>query len=245
MSTNSQSSSFIPKRRSVSYRKSNQGKQLFIFSVVVYGVCFLVLLAAGSVTLYKSFLTSKLTQEVALLDGEISVFQESKFFEVTDFDTLLRSVGSLAASAPATTRFLGLLGESVVASVQITELELKRIDAESYQVTGSFTADNLDSVVAQRSAWTGSELFSQFVVEDTTISKPSVTTVDGVIKTTLPEVEFTLDAVVPVSVIVYQSDANSSKDTDLSTISSLSSQVSLPLANGHFVAPTTTTLVNP
>ncbi len=145
----STNTSFIPKRNPT---KNNHSKapRIFIGTLIIQVIFFAVLIAALGVFAYERKLNNDLEKEVLALNSVISSFSEEDMQKIINLDTRLVQAKDRLTHTASIVSLFDAIEDSTIESIQIKNLEIKRLDDTKLTIESEMLADSFDSVLFQR-----------------------------------------------------------------------------------------------
>ncbi len=145
----SSNTSFIPKRNPTKSSHSS-APRIFIGTLIVQILFFAVLIAALGVFAYERKLNSDLSKEVLALNNVISSFSEEDMQKIINIDTRLAQTKDRLTHTVSIVSLFDAIEASTLESIQIKNLEIKRLDDTKLSIESEMIADSFDSVLFQR-----------------------------------------------------------------------------------------------
>lgn len=190
-------SSFIPKQGPAKRRKSTSTRQVYFFTLISYAVLLASFIAAGGVFFYDRYVNAQLDQQVAVLNGEIGIFNEADMQRVLEFDRRLNQAQNRLSNSTSIVSVFEALEDSVTNDIQIDTLSIERKGDETYKLSATIVTDSFDATIFQRGIFQSSNIISSVDIADVNTADLS----DG--EEFIPRVNFTADLEIPLNDVPF------------------------------------------
>lgn len=162
----SSNTSFIPKRNPAQKERQGVKRQVFVGTFIIRILFFASLLAAAGVFIYEMQLKKAVSSEVAALDAAIGTFNEAEMQRVLQTDARLKQADARFEAAASIAAILRALERSTVGSIQVSQLNIERVESSSYAVEVDMDTETFDTVLFQRSLLEESDTFTVSEIKD-------------------------------------------------------------------------------
>ncbi len=142
--------SFIPKRNPNRTNRQNATQRVFLGTLIIQILFFSTLLATLGVFVYEKNLKKSLDSEIITFNNEIRAFSEEEMKRVIDLDNRMDQVENRLAHTASIVSIFEALEVATVQSIQIRNLNLKRVDDSHFTIDSVMETDTFDSVMFQR-----------------------------------------------------------------------------------------------
>ncbi len=171
----SPNTSFIPKHNPNKIERKSSPRQLFIGTIIVRVLFFVVLVVAVGVFFYERRVNTQLASEVAAFQDQTERFDDDqiKLENVLSTDKRLRQVKERVENSVSINAILSALDAATLQGVQIKSLSVERKDDATYVVDASLTTDSFNSVMYQREKYEENEILGGIDISNVAIEVPS------------------------------------------------------------------------
>lgn len=173
-SSNNRDTSFIPKRGPANRSRRSGSKQVYVFTLVAYVLFFATLVATVGVFLYDRYIDQQLTNEVAALNEEINLFREADLEQVRLFNDRITFASERVSAASSLGILFSAIEAATAETVQLTTLDLERVDDNYYAVALNVETETLDSSIFQRELLEQVSTFDIAVIDEISIVSESI-----------------------------------------------------------------------
>lgn len=201
MASSSNNSSFIPKRGTTKRTRKVRNGNVYILTIISYVALFSTLLASGSIFLYQGYVNKQLQSEIASMNAEVSDFKEADMQKVQEFDVRLRQANSRLNNAVSVTRILSALEGSVIDTVRLASLDVKRNMDNNFIVEAEVETDTFDSTIYQEGIFARGEGIEIVEIDDVSLTEVTTSESDGELR---QSVTFITKLAVPLDAVLYQ-----------------------------------------
>ena len=174
--------SFIPKRNPTKKSNHSNSPRIFIGTLIVQILFFAVLIAALGVFAYERKLNNDLDKEVIALNNAISSFSEEDMQKIINIDTRLAQAKNRLTHTASIYSLFTAIEAATVESIQIKNLELKRLDDTNLTIESEMIADSFDSVLFQRGVLKRDNKLVVTNISDVALQGSVIETKDKIIK---------------------------------------------------------------
>jgi hypothetical protein len=147
------SSSFIPKRTAGSAIRKRQSRNFFLLAILSYACLIAAPTASAAVYVYKLYTDRQFEELVTQLDQEIAKFSEADMARVLEFDSRQKAAAALVDNHISLVRAIEALEIATANNVAFSELNFRRLAADTLAVEGSLLATNFDTAIFQRAEY--------------------------------------------------------------------------------------------
>lgn len=201
MASSPNNSSFIPKRGTTKRTRKVRNGNVYILTIISYVAIFSALLAAGSIFLYQGYVQKQLQTEITSINAEVRGFKEADMQKVQEFDVRLRQANSRLDNAVSVTRILSALEVSVIDTVRLASLEIKRKMDNNFIVEAEVETDTFDSTIYQQGIFARGEGIEIVEIDDVSLTEVTTSESGGELR---QSVTFVTKLAVPLEAVLYQ-----------------------------------------
>jgi hypothetical protein len=185
------SPSFIPKKslETVSARPSGKGTGLFLLIAILIFMASVI--AAGAVFAYEKLLTQSITSKSNSLSLNQKAYDPGVIQELSRMDSRINEAKKLLASHIAPSAIFAFLSQQTLEKVQFNAYDYALSPDGSAKITLSGIADSFSTVALQSDQFGASKILKEVVFSGVTVDATS------------GKVNFSVNAVIDPSLIVY------------------------------------------
>ena len=170
----SQNASFIPKQSGKKIERNNAPRKVFIGTIIIRVIFFVVLIIAVVLFIYDRRLNAEIASETLAISTLAKQFDADQMQSILAFDERLKHVNRIMDNSFSTYSLIDMVANNTLASVQIRNLEISRGENNSYLVIATMDTDIYDSVIVQRDTFSTNSLISASQVSE--VKRDAVTT---------------------------------------------------------------------
>jgi hypothetical protein len=192
----SSKTSFIPKHTTNKIERKNTPRRVFIGTIIVRILFFVVLIVAVGTYAYDSKVKRDFNDVRTDLGSSVPSVEDNSLERLIDFDSGLKIANEIWQQSTSMVSLLELLGSRTVANVQIKNLSVSREPDETFSLAAEILTNSYDTVANQRRAFTEDDRITINSLSDVSIQPPpeirpqdgslSVTTVTAQVELMIP-----------------------------------------------------------